>query len=140
EVATLYIDLKPTTKTEAIKRKLESPRKKNSWSEHLIWQLKLSKPMFDLLKRSCGKEEFLDVDFLSNHIKQIPIQVTGFDDIDKAISTVGGISLDEISNEFELNKIPNHYAIGEMLDWDAPTGGYLLQACMSMGFGLSKLL
>lgn len=140
EVATLYIDLKPTTKTEAIKRKLESPRKKNSWSEHLIWQLKLSKPMFDLLKRSCSKEEFLDVDFLSNHIKQIPIHVTGFDDIDKAISTVGGISLDEISNEFELKKIPNHYAIGEMLDWDAPTGGYLIQACMSMGFGLSKLL
>jgi predicted flavoprotein YhiN len=82
----------------------------------------------------------LDVDFLSKHIKQIPIQVTGFDDIDKAISTAGGISLDEISNDFELKKIPNHFAIGEMLDWDAPTGGYLLQACMSMGFRLSKLL
>ncbi len=139
-VATLLLDLKPTTKPEAVLRKLTSPRKKNSWSEHLIWQLKLSKPMFDLIKRSCTKEEFLDPVFLSKRIKNLPLKVTGFDDIDKAISTVGGISLNEIADNFELKKIPNHYVIGEMLDWDAPTGGYLLQACMSMGHSLARQL
>lgn len=138
--ATVYVDLKPTTKEEAIVRKLNSPKKKNTWSEHLIWQLKLSKPMFDLLKRSCTKEEFLNPEFLAEHIKKIPLQITDFDEIDKAISTVGGIDLNEINDNFELKNLPNHYAIGEMLDWDAPTGGYLLQGCMSMGFGLAKNL
>ncbi len=138
--ATIYIDLKPTTTEESILRKMKSPRKKNSWSEHLIWQLKLSKPMFDLVKRTCTKEDFMNPEFLAKHIKQIPLQVTGFDEIDKAISTVGGIKLDEIKDNFELKNLKNHYVIGEMLDWDAPTGGYLLQGCMSMGVGLAESL
>jgi uncharacterized flavoprotein (TIGR03862 family) len=138
--ATIYIDLKPTTSEESILRKMHSSKKKNSWSEHIIWQLKLSKQMFDLVKRTCSKEEFTNPEFLAKHLKNIPLQVTGFDSIDKAISTVGGIDLEEITNEFELKKLPNHYIIGEMLDWDAPTGGYLLQCCMSMGFKLGKIL
>jgi hypothetical protein len=58
--------------------------------------------------------------------------------IDDAISTVGGIALQEVDKCFQLKKIPKHFAIGEMLDWDAPTGGYLLQACFSMGYYLGK--
>ena len=96
--------------------------------------------MFDLIKRTCTKEEFLNPEFLAKHIKKIPLRVTGFDDIDKAISTVGGIDLEEVNENFELKKIPDTYVIGEMLDWDAPTGGYLLQACMSMGHFLAKKL
>lgn len=138
--AKLKVDLKPTTKTDAVLRKLKSPKKKNTWSEHVIWQLKLSKPMFDLVKRTCEKEDFMNPEFLANHVKNIPLSVIGFDDIEKAISTVGGIELTEIEENFELKKLPNHYVIGEMLDWDAPTGGYLLQACMSMGKRLSELL
>ena len=138
--AEVYIDLKPTTNIESIIRKMNSSRKKNSWSEHLIWQLKLSKPMFDLIKRTCDKEEFLNPEFLAKHIKKIPIRVRGFDDMDKAISTVGGIDLEEINENFQLKNMPNTYVIGEMLDWDAPTGGYLLQACMSMGHYLAKQL
>ena len=136
----IHLDLKPTTKLDAVVRKLKSPKKKNTWSEHVIWQLKLSKPMFDLVKRTCQKEDFMNPEFLANHVKKIPLTVIGFDDMDKAISTVGGIDLNEISNNFELVNLPNHYVIGEMLDWDAPTGGYLLQACMSMGKKLSDHL
>lgn len=138
--ATIYVDLKPTTQIEAILRKMYSAKKKNSWSEHLIWQLKLSKPMFDLIKRTCSKEEFLDAEFLAQHIKKIPLTVLGFDELEKAISTVGGIDLTEINENFELTALPNHYVMGEMLNWDAPTGGYLLQACMSMGKKLSEVL
>ncbi|MGZ4060932.1 MAG: NAD(P)/FAD-dependent oxidoreductase, partial [Bacteroidia bacterium] len=60
--------------------------------------------------------------------------------IDEAISTVGGIALTEIDSNFQLKKLPANYVIGEMLDWDAPTGGYLLQACFSMGYMLAKKL
>jgi predicted flavoprotein YhiN len=60
--------------------------------------------------------------------------------MDKAISTLGGIALEEVDENFQLKKIPNTYAIGEMLDWYAPTGGYLLQGCFSMGFVLAKHL
>ena len=136
--AKIFIDLKPTTSIDSLLRKMHSPKKKNSWSEHLIWQLKLSKPMFDLIKRSCDKEEFLNSQFLAKHIKHLPVKVIELEEIDKAISTVGGISLEAINDNFELKELPNHYVIGEMLDWDAPTGGYLLQGCMSMGKKLSK--
>lgn len=138
--AEIFIDLKPTTTVESILRKMHSAKKKNSWSEHLIWQLKLSKSMFDLIKRSCDKEEFMNSHFLAKHIKNLPLKVINLEEIDKAISTVGGISLDAIKDNFELKELPNHYVIGEMLDWDAPTGGYLLQGCMSMGKSLAKTI
>jgi predicted flavoprotein YhiN len=60
--------------------------------------------------------------------------------MDDAISTVGGIALDQVTDSLELKKLPNHYCLGEMLDWDAPTGGYLLQACFSMGKFLADKL
>jgi len=60
--------------------------------------------------------------------------------LDKAISSLGGISLSEIDANFQLKKLPNSYAIGEMLDWYAPTGGYLLQGCFSMGAVLANHL
>ncbi len=70
---------------------------------------------------------------VAEKLKNIPITIIGFGNIDEAISTVGGITLNEITPNFELKKLPKNYIIGEMLDWDAPTGGYLLQACFSMG-------
>ena len=60
--------------------------------------------------------------------------------VDEAISTVGGIDLKAVSENFELKKMSNQFCIGEMLDWDAPTGGYLLQACGSTGVYLAKHL
>jgi predicted flavoprotein YhiN len=66
--------------------------------------------------------------------------VTDTAPLDDAISTVGGIALDEVDENFQLKKMRGHYAIGEMLDWDAPTGGYLLQASFSMGYFLARHL
>ncbi len=65
-------------------------------------------------------------------IKHFKLSVAGTAPIDEAISTVGGISLNEVKENFELKKLPGHFVIGEMLDYDAPTGGYLLQSCFSM--------
>lgn len=85
------------------------------------------------MKVSSSKEEYNNVNFLSQLIKFYPLNLVDFAPLDDAISTVGGIALDEVNAYLELKKLPNHYCIGEMLDWDAPTGGYLLQACFSMG-------
>jgi len=68
------------------------------------------------------------------------LKISSCGPIENAISTVGGIDLTEIDSDFMLKKLPNHFAIGEMLDYDAPTGGYLLQSCFSMAFYLAKHL
>ena len=60
--------------------------------------------------------------------------------INDAISTIGGISMGAVDTNFQLKKMENYYCVGEMLDWDAPTGGYLLQACFSMGAHLARHL
>jgi uncharacterized flavoprotein (TIGR03862 family) len=136
----VYLDLKPTTKPEAIERKLKNSRKRKSWSDHVKWQLKLDKVTFALLKRAMDKDDFLEGSKIAEAIKSIPVTITNIASLDEAISTVGGISLDAINENYELKKIPNNYVVGEMLDWDAPTGGYLLQANFSMGMHLAHIL
>ena len=77
---------------------------------------------------------------LSESIKEFPLEVYELGLVDKAISTAGGISLTAVDSNFELQTIPNQFCIGEMLNWDAPTGGYLIQACASSGVYLSNYL
>ena len=86
-----------------------------------------------MLKFYTTKEEYNLPKHLSELIKKFSLILKAFAPIDEAISTVGGIDLKEVNENLELKKLPNHYCLGEMLDWDAPTGGYLLQACFSMG-------
>ena len=137
--ATIYIDFKPIYSHEEVVEKLNQP-KRNSWSNHLETKIGLSKTAIHLLKFYLTKEEFTDMNLLSKMIKNVPLKIVGLAPIDEAISTVGGISLDEINADFELKRLPQHFCIGEMLDWDAPTGGYLLQANFSMGYCLAKHL
>jgi predicted flavoprotein YhiN len=66
-------------------------------------------------------------------IKAVPVRLTGTAPIARAISTAGGIALDEIDEAFMLRRLPGVFAAGEMLDWEAPTGGYLLQAAFATG-------
>ena len=139
KVATIYIDLKPDFTEEQIQKVLSFKGNK-SFASLLKSTLNLSEVQIALLKTILSKEEFTNLDTLSLKIKKIPIQIIGLAPIDDAISTVGGIALNEVDENFQLKKLPNNYAIGEMLDWDAPTGGYLLQACFSMGVYLAKHL
>ena len=100
--------------------------------------LNLSPEKIGLLKAYTSKETFLDSELLVVSIKGLPIELIGSAPLDEAISTTGGLSLKAVDKSFQLKKLKNSYAIGEMLDWDAPTGGYLLQACFSMGVHLAK--
>ena len=128
----LFIDFKPNVSHTSLINKLQFNSRK-SWTSHVESALNLSKVQMRLIKTFLTKEEFTTPETLCKLIKAFPIQVKGLAPIDEAISTVGGIDLEEINEHFELYRLPNAYVIGEMLDWDAPTGGYLLQACFSMG-------
>ena len=135
----IKLDLKPTMTTTQIKAKYKKS-KLTKVTDILKEDLSLDRTAVALIKQYSDKETFMDIDLLAKIIKAIPITLTTADDMDKAISTLGGIALDEVDANFQLNKMPNTYAIGEMLDWYAPTGGYLLQGSFSMGFALAKHL
>ncbi|CAN5644890.1 TIGR03862 family flavoprotein [soil metagenome] len=137
--ATITIDLKPALTIQQILSTLNN----NSGltiSAILKEKLNLSDAQFALLKFNLTKEEFLNKEILAKSIKNLVLEITGTAPIDQAISTVGGVALDEVDDSFQLKKIPGNYVIGEMLDWDAPTGGYLLQASFSMGYYLGQKL
>ena len=137
--ATVFLDLKPNVTINDIKNKLKS-RGNNSISKELETELKFNETNILLLKTILSKLEYTDSTILAEKIKHLPINIAALAPIDEAISTVGGIPLNEIDEYFQLKQLPNHFCIGEMLDWDAPTGGYLLQACFSMGYFLAKKL
>ncbi|WP_405604794.1 NAD(P)/FAD-dependent oxidoreductase [Polaribacter sp. Asnod1-A03] len=135
----IHLDLKPTMTVAQIKAKLKNS--KNSKVTDLLKRvLKLDRTAIGLLKQFTDRNTFSNLDLLAKIIKNVPITLKSSEEINKAISTLGGISLDEIDDNLQFKKFPNSYAIGEMLDWYAPTGGYLLQACFSMGFVLANHL
>ncbi|SDS28844.1 hypothetical protein SAMN05216503_2576 [Polaribacter sp. KT25b] len=137
--ATIFIDFKPSLTLENIHSKIKNTIYKNT-TQILKKELKLSEAQINLLKTYLSKESYLNTESLVKNIKKFPLEIINTAPIDEAISTVGGIDLTAISENFELKKIPNQFCIGEMLNWDAPTGGYLLQACASMGVHLANHL
>jgi len=89
--------------------------------------------MIGLLRESTHNQVPSDVAQLTKLMKTLPIRIERLAPIERAISTAGGVAMSAIDDNFMLSTHPDTYVIGEMLDWDAPTGGYLLQACFSMG-------
>jgi predicted flavoprotein YhiN len=75
---------------------------------------------------------------LARLIKAVPVRLTGIAEIARAISTAGGVSFAEIDGNFMLRRLPGVFVAGEMLDWEAPTGGYLLQASFATGFAAAE--
>lgn len=135
----IHLDLKPRMTVEQIKAKLNNA-KQLKLTDNLKKNLNLERSSIGILKQFSDKATFLDLDLLAKTIKSVPIIIHSAEELEKAISSLGGIDLDEIDENFQLKKIPNSYAIGEMLDWYGPTGGYLLQGSFSMGFVLAKYL
>jgi len=130
--ATVCIDFKPSLSLESITSKIKSSGFKNT-TQILKKELKLSSAQIDLFKTYLSKESYLNTTSLAEHIKKFPLDIINTATIDEAISTVGGIDLQAVTSHFELKEMPTQFCIGEMLDWDAPTGGYLLQASASIG-------
>ncbi|MEI7977819.1 MAG: TIGR03862 family flavoprotein [Bacteroidota bacterium] len=133
--ATVFIDFKPIITQQAIIRKLSNETK--SIADILRFDLNLTPTQIALIKEYTSKEEYNNIEFIAEIIKNFPLKIIGTAPIDEAISTVGGIALNEVAENLELIKMSHSFCMGEMLDWDAPTGGYLLQANFSMGFYLA---
>ncbi len=131
---TIYIDLFPNLSREEILEKIENKPKKTSLSNYLRKALRLNKSGFILLKELLEPETFQNMDLLSKALKEIPLPLTGVRPLDEAISTSGGVGFNEVDDQFQVKKLPGLYAIGEMLDYEAPTGGYLLQGCFSSAY------
>ncbi len=130
----LSIDLKPTKTHEEIVKVLQ---KSKNTTEGLK-ALNLSKTAIQLIKIWTSKEEFSDIETLAKRIKRLEFKPKSLRPIDEVISTIGGISMNSITSEFQLKQYENIFACGEMLDWDAPTGGYLIQGCVSTGYVVAK--
>ena len=137
--ARIYIDFKPMFSLEEVTTRVKNSTSKNT-TQILKKELKLNPSEIELLKTYLSKEDYLDSEILSENIKKFPLEIIALGALNAAISTVGGIDLNAVDANFQLHKIKNQYCIGEMLDWDAPTGGYLIQACASSGVYLAKHL
>ncbi len=125
---------------EKLLERLSEENNIGSYTDFVRAQLNLNDVQIQLLKHLLSKEDFVDPNKLIRHLKNFKIEITGLGPLEDAISSVGGISLGEIDDHFQLKKLPGNYVLGEMLDYDAPTGGYLLQSCFSMGMFLAKRL
>jgi hypothetical protein len=136
--ATLRIDLRPDEPREALlQRLLAKPRVKQSFATYLRKALSLDPAAIGLLQEAAHAEGLqlgaASPDAVATRVKDVAVRVTAMMPIDRAISSAGGVSFDALDASFMLRARPGTFAAGEMLDWEAPTGGYLLQACFSTG-------
>jgi uncharacterized flavoprotein (TIGR03862 family) len=136
--ATIYLDFFPDWSAEQIAHKLNAPRGSNSLSNHLRHRLGLDGVKRALLyemvgKQAIAKEQLNNAEQLGFILKNIPLTLERARPIDEAISTAGGVCFEGLDEQLMLQNKPGIFCAGEMLDWEAPTGGYLLTACLSTG-------
>jgi uncharacterized flavoprotein (TIGR03862 family) len=135
--ATLNIALRPDTEIGELTAKLSTAKGKQSLSNFFRKAANLSSVTIGLLQEA-AKASGMSLSSLSpvdlaHLIQAVPVQLNGVSPIARAISTAGGIAFDELDSDFMLRRVPGVFAAGEMLDWEAPTGGYLLQASFATG-------
>ncbi|MEI7547821.1 MAG: TIGR03862 family flavoprotein [Actinomycetota bacterium] len=128
---TVLVDLHPDLTEEAIARRMAHRRPKESLATWLRRSLGLGPAAVGLLRESTGNEIVTDPTELARLLKSVPLTVRAVMPIERAISSAGGIALDEVDEHCMLHRLPGVFVAGEMLDWEAPTGGYLLQATFS---------
>jgi uncharacterized flavoprotein (TIGR03862 family) len=131
--ATFHLDLLPARELAWVQAELAHPRGPRSLSTHLKTRLKLSGAKASLLWEIVPKAALSDPARLATFIKALPVTVSAARPIDEAISSAGGLRLQGLDEGLMLKALPGVFAAGEMLDWEAPTGGYLLSACFASG-------
>ncbi|WP_085807587.1 TIGR03862 family flavoprotein [Roseovarius albus] len=129
EGATFCIDLSPDVSLDQLRKRISRPRGKTSLSNHLRKTLKFPPAKLALLMEFSKPLP----DDLPSVIKALPVPYAGLRPMDEAISTAGGLRFNALNQHFMLSQRPGTFAAGEMLDWEAPTGGYLLTACLATG-------
>lgn len=131
--ARFEIDLLPGRSPEHVLREVAHPRGSRSLASHLKSRLGLEGIKLALLHEVLPRDALHDPARLASAIKAVPLVVTAARPIDEAISTAGGVRLESLDEGLMLRALPGVFCAGEMLDWEAPTGGYLLTACLASG-------
>ncbi|WP_417791801.1 TIGR03862 family flavoprotein [Stutzerimonas xanthomarina] len=131
--ATVMLDLLPDHSPDKIIRALAKPRGSQSMAKYLKRQLGLDGVKAGLLRELAPAEVFDDSQRLANAIKALPIILLRARPLDEAISSAGGVPFEALDERLMLHQLPGVFCAGEMLDWEAPTGGYLLTGCFASG-------
>lgn len=131
--ASFYLDLCPHQTQTQLEAVLKQRSSKKSLGSFLKGQLKLDTLKTALIFEKLDKTRAPTADYLAHLLKNLPITVTGMTPLDEAISTAGGIDFSALTPNLMLKDLPGIFCAGEMLDWEAPTGGYLLTACLATG-------
>jgi hypothetical protein len=131
--ATFELDLLPDMSAEKVLAQVRHPRGSRSLSSHLKSRLSIDGIKAGMLHELLSKEQMNDPLKLAHAIKALPITLMATRPIDEAISTAGGIQFDQLDQNLMLTHLPGVFCAGEMLDWEAPTGGYLMTACLAAG-------
>jgi uncharacterized flavoprotein (TIGR03862 family) len=135
--AVLFVALRPDVSTPELAARLNAPRGKNPVATHLRKKLKLTPAAIGLIQEAAlalgDPLTLMPMDELAINVNSVPVLLTSIAPIARAISTAGGVSFDELDADFMIRRLPGVFAAGEMLDWEAPTGGYLLQASFATG-------
>ncbi len=127
----LTVDLRPDLDVETVAERIARRRSGESTANVLRRALKLT-PVAIALTNEAGRSPSLGLD-LARHLKAVPLRVTGTEGLDGAISTAGGLPWIALDDHLRIRSLPSLFAAGEMIAWDAPTGGYLLHACLATG-------
>lgn len=131
--ATLELDLLPDFSADKVLKEVLHPRGSRSLSSHLKSRLGIEGIKAGILHEVLSKEDFAQPAKLAAAIKALPISLCAMRPIDEAISSAGGVLLQALDDCLMVKVLPGVFCAGEMLDWEAPTGGYLLTACLSSG-------
>lgn len=131
--ATIHLDLLPAFNLEQVQAQVRHPRGSKSLSAHLKSRLNLQGLKMALLYETLSKEHMLDAACLAQSIKALPVHLGAPRPIDEAISSAGGVAFEAMTAQLMLQAKPGVFCAGEMIDWEAPTGGYLLNACLASG-------
>jgi len=131
--ATIHLDLLPDREIERVTREVAHPRGTRSMSSHLQSRTGIKGVKMGLLRELVPAADFADPVRLAAAIKALPLRLVAPRPIEEAISTAGGVPFEALDKDLMIRALPGVFCAGEMLDWEAPTGGYLLTACFATG-------
>jgi uncharacterized flavoprotein (TIGR03862 family) len=132
--AVMMLDLAPDRSHEWLMERLSRPRGSRSMASHLEKTVNIKGVKAGLLREFVPKEDFWNLQPLAHFIKNLPIPLIATRPLDEAISSAGGVTFESLDEHLMLRAMPGVFCAGEMLDWEAPTGGYLITACMASGY------
>ena len=136
--AVMMLDLAPDRSHEWLVQRLSGSRGSRSMASHLEKNVNIKGVKAGLLREFVSKEDFSNLQPLAHFIKNLPIPLIATRPMDEAINTAGGVKFEMLDENLMLRVLPGVFCAGEMLDWEAPTGGYLLTACFASGYAAGK--